>query len=146
METRREDAESTEGISIMADVLFVVDKVSIGKIWDKSMSKTASEAFQAGVEKTLNGSGSKVVKTIGKDEQGFKVSLTIETMEIDKKNNLAQSVKGVIAALPEDKYVAGLTHSGKLPDPNPKKMEADVKFLCTDSGTKLGEKLKKEVK
>lgn len=130
----------------MADTLFVVDKVSVGKIWDKSMSKAAGEAFQAGVEKVLGSGGSKVVKTIGKDEKGYKITLTIESMEIDKKNNLAQSVKGVIAALPEDKYVAGLTHSGKLPDPNPKKMEADVKFLSGDSGAKLGEKLKKEVK
>lgn len=131
----------------MAGVLFVVDKVSVGKIWDKSMGKVAGEAFHAGVVKALNGAGSKVVNSIGKDETGFKISLTLESMEHDqKKNVLSQSVKGVIAALPEDKYVAGLTHTGKLPDPNAKKMEADVKFLSSDSGVKLGEKLKKEVK
>lgn len=126
--------------------LFVVDKVVIGKVWDKAMSKPAGESFRAGVEKALGSSGCKVVKSIGKDEKGFKVTLTLESMELDeKKNLLSHVVKGAIASLPEDKYVAGLTHTAKLPDANPKKIESDVKFLCGDSGGKLGEKIKKAV-
>jgi hypothetical protein len=129
------------------DTLYVLEKVSIGKVWDKAMGKPACEALQAAVEKALGSSGGKVVKTIDKGEKGFKVSLTLESMELDpKKNLLTQTVKGMITEMPEDKYLAGLTHNAKLPDANPKKLEADVKFLSGDSGAKLGEKIRKEVK
>lgn len=126
--------------------LFLVEKVKIGKVWDKAMTKTAGDALLAGVEKALNTSGAKVVSSFGKDEKGFRVTLTLESLELnEKKGALEQLVKGVITAMPDDKYLAGLTHSGKLPDVNMKKIEADVKFLCTDSGAKLGEKIRKEV-
>jgi hypothetical protein len=136
-------------IWIMAETvhLYVLGKPDIGKIWDKKMAKPAGEALLAGVEKALGASGGKVVKSLAKDEKGFKVTLTLESMEFDeKKSVLSHVVKGVIATLPDDKYLAGLTHSGKLPGVDPKKLEADVKFFCNDSGGKLGEKIRKEVK
>lgn len=128
--------------------LFVlVEKVTIGKVWDKAMEKPAVDAFLAAVEKGLNSSGSKVVKSIGKDEEGFKISLTLESLDFDeKKDIMALAVKGVIAALPKDKYVGGLDNNGKLSGVNPKNIEADVKALCIDAGGNLADKLKKKVK
>lgn len=132
----------------MADeVQFIVEKLEIGKVWDKSMARPAGESFQAGVEKALGAAGGKVVKSLGKDAKGFKLTLTMESLEFDeKKALLSQVVKGMITAMPEDKYLAGLTHKGKLPDVNAKKIEADVKFLCSDSGSKLGALIRKEIK
>lgn len=122
----------------------VIDKVSVTKIWDKKMGKTACEALGAGAEKALGSSTTEVVKAIAANGKGYRLSLTVESLELDQKANaLIGSVKGILTELPADKYLAGLSGGGKIPGPNAKKMETEVKDLMTSLGESLGEKARK---
>lgn len=127
-------------------ICIVVDKVKVVRIWDKTMTRAATDALGAALAGALGGSRTKVVDRVGKDEKGYRISPTIEALDFDdKKRVLSVSLKAIVSELPEDAYFAGLSNAAKIPDPNPRKMEADVKALLEAAGEGLGTKLRKAV-
>lgn len=122
----------------------ILDKATLGKIWDKKMGPAACEALRAGAEKALNGSTSEVVKAIDKNSKGYRVSLNIESLELDAKAmKLSASVKGIVSTMPDDKYFGGTSNNSNLPGVEQKRMEKDVKELMLAIGVGIGEKIAK---
>jgi hypothetical protein len=124
----------------------ILDKPALGKIWDKKMGPAACEALRLGAEKGLNGSKTEAVKAIGKDDKGYRLSLNIESLDLDAKAmKLSASVKSIIATMPDDKYFGGGSNSSNLPGVEQKRMEKDVKELMLAIGVAIGEKTAKSL-
>jgi hypothetical protein len=123
---------------------FVVVSVSVKAIKDKAMASAVESALPKGVESGI-GSKAEPVKTLGKGEKGFGITLTVEKMEVAGKV-ISAVVKGTISTLPEDAYLANVTFKGKTEAPDPKRMEKDMKDIARMFGEGLGNDIAKEIK
>jgi hypothetical protein len=125
---------------------FVMQNVSVSAIKDKVIAAAVASDLPKGVEGGI-GSAGEMVKSLGKGEEGFGITLTVETMEVTKDGKfLSALIKGTISELPKDAYKANLTFKGKTEAPDPKRMDKEMKSIARSFGEGLGKDIVKQIK